>query len=176
MMDSEHYKKVLMNHYIPFKPASYNMINPKLYLPFILLFIFHLFSHVLTRKISEGLEPIPLPSPGSPPPAPPPSPPDWPPPRRHPGPPPRRRPGPRPPRPRPNYHTDLLGYHSNAFQGIKKNPMCTSHLVGYYPYYYYQPYYIPFLVPSTRSNHYPPALSMQDTIDKYEDDGHDYMK
>nr|XP_025677302.1 uncharacterized protein LOC112777207 isoform X1 [Arachis hypogaea] len=168
MMDSEHYKKVLMNHYIPFKPASYNMINPKLYLPFILLFIFHLFSHVLTRKISEGLEPIPLPSPGSPPPAPPPSPPDWPPPRRHPGPPPRRRPGPRPPRPRPNYHTDLLGYHSNAFQGIKKNPMCTSHLVGYYACYDYQPY-IPFLVPSTRSNHYthastPPALSMQDTI------------
>ncbi|XP_057732854.1 uncharacterized protein LOC130948153 isoform X2 [Arachis stenosperma] len=165
-----------MNHYIPFKPESYNMINPKLYLPFILLFIFHLFSLVLTRKISEvsyyliyhqsgfiiypmGLEPIPVPPPGSPPPPPPP--PDWPP----------RRPRPRPP-PRPNllpYHTDLLGYHSNAFQGIKKNPMYTSHLVGYYPYYDYQPY-IPFLVPSTTSNHYthtstPPALiSMQDTI------------
>ncbi|KAL4285982.1 hypothetical protein AHAS_Ahas19G0040600 [Arachis hypogaea] len=159
-----------MNHYIPFKPESYNMINPKLYLPFILLFIFHLFSHVLTQKISEvsyyliyhqggfivyptGLEPIPVPPPGSPPPPPPP--PDWPP----------RRP-PRPP-PRPNllpYHTNLLGYHSNAFQGIKKNPIYTSHLVGYYPYYYYQPYYIPFLVPSTRSNHYPRALSMQDTI------------
>ncbi|QHO33356.1 uncharacterized protein DS421_9g257580 [Arachis hypogaea] len=153
------------------------MINPKLYLPFILLFIFHLFSHVLTRKISEGgfmvypmgLKPIPVPTPGSPPPRPPPPPPDWPPPRRRRGPPPRRRPG---PPPRPNllpYHTDLLGYHSNAFQGIKKNPMYTSHLVGYYPYYDYQPY-IPFLVPSTTSNHYthtstPPALiSMQDTI------------
>ncbi|XLR43039.1 hypothetical protein S83_027699 [Arachis hypogaea] len=117
-----------------------------------------------------GLKPIPVPTPGSPPPRPPPPPPDWPPPRRRRGPPPRRRPG---PPPRPNllpYHTDLLGYHSNAFQGIKKNPMYTSHLVGYYPYYDYQPY-IPFLVPSTTSNHYthtstPPALiSMQDTIE-----------